>query len=308
MVNPEPWINHRTLIAGLEKEQRDDLLARSDRLGLIRLACHWGSIALIAVLILLRVPLWPLLMVAEGVLIVFLFTTLHETIHKTAFRSAWINDAVAAVCGFLILLPPHWFRYFHFAHHRHTHDPEKDPELATPKPRTVAQYALYLSGLPYWSAQMRTLFVNAAGRDADEFVPAGGRAKVRSEARMFLSIYALLLAGSLVLANPALLWIWIMPALLGQPFLRAYLLAEHTLCPHVANMLDNSRTTFTNALIRFIAWNMPYHAEHHAYPAVPFHKLPEFHAVTRKFLSQTERGYVRFHGKRVATFERPQGD
>jgi fatty acid desaturase len=301
-------IDHRALIAGLDKNVRDDLLERSDRLGLIRLAAHWGSIALIAALIALRVPLWPLLMVAEGILIVFLFTTLHETIHKTAFRSASINDAVAAVCGFLILLPPHWFRYFHFAHHRHTHDPEKDPELATPKPSTFAQYALYLSGLPYWSAQARTLFINAAGRNADEFVPTGGRARVRSEARLFLSVYALLLAGSLALANPALLWIWIFPALLGQPFLRAYLLAEHTLCPHVANMLDNSRTTFTNALIRFIAWNMPYHAEHHAYPAVPFHKLPKFHAVTRQFLSQTERGYARFHGRLVATFERPQGD
>ena len=24
----------------------------------------------------------------------------------------------------------------------------------------------------------------------------------------------------------------------------------------------------------FLAWNMPYHAEHHAFPAVPFHNLP----------------------------------
>ena len=65
-------------------------------------------------------------------------------------------------------------------------------------------------------------------------------------------------------------------SLLGQPFLRAYLLAEHARCPHVANMLENTRTTFTTALVRLIAWNMPFHAEHHAYPAVPFHKLPRF--------------------------------
>ena len=24
-------------------------------------------------------------------------------------------------------------------------------------------------------------------------------------------------------------------------------------------------------------WNMPYHAEHHAYPSVPFHALPQLH-------------------------------
>ena len=86
-----------------------------------------------------------------------------------------------------------------------------------------------------------------------------------------------------------------MPVLFGQPFLRAYLLAEHARCPHVANMLENTRTTFTTALVRFVAWNMPYHAEHHAYPAVPFHKLPRFHQIVRAHLRSTERGYVRFH-------------
>ena len=40
---------------------------------------------------------------------------------------------------------------------------------------------------------------------------------------------------------------------------------------------------------------MPYHAEHHAYPAVPFHKLPEFHEILQRHLKETENGYVRFH-------------
>ena len=57
-------------------------------------------------------------------------------------------------------------------------------------------------------------------------------------------------------------------------------------------MLENTRTTFTTALVRLIAWNMPFHAEHHAYPAVPFHKLPRFHEFVRQHLRTTERGYV----------------
>jgi fatty acid desaturase len=42
---------------------------------------------------------------------------------------------------------------------------------------------------------------------------------------------------------------------------------------------------------------MPYHAEHHAYPAVPFHKLPRFHEITRHHLRTTEQGYARFNRK-----------
>ena len=79
---------------------------------------------------------------------------------------------------------------------------------------------------------------------------------------------------SLWLQTAVLLWVWIIPALLGQPFLRLYLLAEHGCCAFVANMFENSRTTFTGPLVRFLAWNMPYHAEHHAFPTVPFYRLP----------------------------------
>ena len=81
--------------------------------------------------------------------------------------------------------------------------------------------------------------------------PKRRKAKVRLEARIFVAAYAALALGSVALWSPALLWAWIVPILFGQPFLRAYLLAEHARCPHVANMLENTRTTFTTALVRF---------------------------------------------------------
>jgi fatty acid desaturase len=64
------------------------------------------------------------------------------------------------------------------------------------------------------------------------------------------------------------------PLLVGQGFLRPYLLAEHTACAFTRDCLENTRTTLTLWLVRLFAWNMPYHAEHHAYPAVPFHARP----------------------------------
>ena len=39
---------------------------------------------------------------------------------------------------------------------------------------------------------------------------------------------------------------WILPQLLCQPFLRAYVLAEHTGCTMDRNGLTNTRTTLTN--------------------------------------------------------------
>ena len=96
------------------------------------------------------------------------------------------------------------------------------------------------------------------------------------------------------LLGPALLWLWLVPVLLGQPALRLYLLAEHGDCPKVANMFENTRTTFTTGLVRLLAWNMPYHVEHHVMPMVPFHRLPELHGVMRDRLRVTAEGYVAF--------------
>jgi fatty acid desaturase len=88
--------------------------------------------------------------------------------------------------------------------------------------------------------------------------------------------------------------------LLGQPFLRLYLLAEHTGCPLIANMLENSRTTLSLAPIRRLAWNMPYHAEHHACPALPFHALPAAHRLLRARIPVQAPGYVAVHREIVA--------
>jgi len=292
-------VDHRAIIAGLTAEQRAELTGRRNGPGLLRLAVHGGAIAGLGALIFAGVPLWPLLLLPQGILIVFLFTLLHECVHETAFATPWLNRAVAAVAGFLVLVPATWFRYFHFAHHRHTHDPDNDPELMSPKPETLWQYVKYLSGIPLWIGMAKTILLNAARPSNEPYVPEKGRRKVHDEARITLFLYGGLAGGSIALGMDTLLWIWVVPALLGQPFLRAYLLAEHARCPHVANMLENTRTTFTTAIVRFVAWNMPYHAEHHAYPAVPFHRLPQFHGVVRDHLRTTERGYGRFHKRYI---------
>jgi fatty acid desaturase len=294
-------IDHRDVIASLTNEERGRLTGKSNGPGMVQFSCHLGAIVILGALIAARVPYWPVLMLPQGILIVFLFTLLHETVHRTAFETQWLNDAVARFCSLAIALPADWFRYFHFAHHRFTQDPDNDPELAFPKPETMRQYIVHVSGLPVWLGHFKTLWTNATGRCRDSYVPPKGLPKVRAEARAMIAFYAVVLLVCLYFRSTLLLYVWIVPAMLGQPFLRLYLLAEHGRCPFVANMLENTRTTFTNWFVRKLAWNMPFHAEHHAYPGVPFHQLPAFHVLIERHLKVTEAGYVRFHEKYIDT-------
>jgi fatty acid desaturase len=52
-------------------------------------------------------------LILHGIVLVFLFAPLHESLHRTAFRSRWLNNGVAWFAGLVLLLPPDWFRAFH---------------------------------------------------------------------------------------------------------------------------------------------------------------------------------------------------
>jgi len=296
-------MDHRSLIASIPPDAKDALQRRSDRAGLRHLALYCAALGLCSICIAARVPLWPLFLLPQGLLLVFLFTLSHECTHKTPFRSGWINEAVGHLVSVPIALPFIWFRYFHLAHHKWTNHPENDPELGgKPRPGNWPSLLIYLSGWPYWSGMGVVLFRNAMGRFDAPYLPKRQHRAIRIEARVLLTLYGL--AALSLFLSPLLIWLWLVPALIGQPFLRLYLLAEHGLCPPVANMLENSRTTFTNRIVRFLAWNMPYHAEHHAFPNVPFHQLPAFHDWTRTHLQSTSNGYARFTADYVQRLER----
>ena len=286
-------MDHKIFVASLSSDRLASLNETADAPGLRHLAGHAGLIVFLGLWIAQGWILWPLAMVAQGIALCFLFTLQHEATHKTPFRTPWLNEWVGRAAGLLIVQPFEWFRYFHLAHHRHTNIPGKDPELmAGAKPETWPAYLRHVSGLPYWRAMAGVVVNNALGRDPGDYVPARARVRVQAEARWMLAAYAL--AGLWLMASPLLLWVWILPGLLGQPFLRLYLLAEHGRCPFVADMLQNTRTTLTNRIVRFLAWNMPYHIEHHTLPQVPFHKLPDLHRDMQGHHGVLENGYAAF--------------
>ena len=288
-------MDHKAFLASLSSEKLRQLEQRRDGPAIFRLAVHGGLIFLLGFLIAVEIPWWPVLMLPQGILIVFLFTLEHETAHQTAFASDRLNAIVGRICGCLVFVPTAWFRYFHFAHHRHTQDPDNDPELEGGKPDTRLQYFWHITGLPLWWAMLKIHLANANGSQFPRYVSKRAYSRLKFEARLLIGIYCALVLGSIAMQSTLLLWVWVLPAIIGQPFLRLYLLAEHGRCPFVSNMLNNTRTTFTNSVVRWVAWNMPYHAEHHTAPTVPFHQLPALHELVREHLGATSDGYVAFH-------------
>lgn len=271
------------------------LTTRSDLKGAIQLGAHLTLLALagLGVHASLGTPWLIFSLPVYGTLLIFLFAPLHECIHLTAFKTRWVNNAVAAPIGFLLLLPFQYFRAFHFAHHRHTQDPELDPELLDMKPLMQGRYWLYLTGLPTWWQAARTLWRHVAGTVDEPYIEARLHRRVIDEARVHVAGYALLIGGSILFSSAGFWWYWILPALIAQPLLRLYLLAEHSGCDFSDDMLANTRTTYTVPWVNFLAWNMPYHAEHHYLASVPFHALPALHSHVGARVKHRGDGYLR---------------
>ena len=77
--------------------------------------------------------------------------------------------------------------------------------------------------------------------------------------------------------------------------LRFVLMAEHQGTAFGADGLTNTRTTLTLAPLRRLMWNMPFHAEHHLYPSLPFHALAAAHGRLASRLAHCAPGYLAVH-------------
>ena len=292
-------MDHKSFLKTLNANDKARLNARSDAHGLRHLMLYCAVLGVTGSWIFFALPLWHIMMIPHGILIAFLFTLQHECTHNTPFKTHWLNSVVGHVIAFLLFQPFLWFRYFHLAHHKYTNIAGKDPELGGhEKPRSWSAFLRHLSTVDYWWAKITTLIGNSVGPLNASYIPPRKRRALRAEAVLLIVAYALVFA----IAPTALLRLWIVPLVLGFPVLRLYLLAEHGRCPEVEDMFLNTRTTLTTRLVRFLAWNMPYHAEHHAMPSVPFHKLPTLHDMTAAHLGQVSHGYSDFSKEYVSSF------
>lgn len=233
-------------------------------------------------------------MVLQGWLLLALFAPLHETAHHTAFEQRGINLVVGWLCGLPALFNWHYYQLFHFAHHRHTQDPALDPELDPPAPRTRREYLWRLTGWQTWKGRVRVLARLVLGRtEAFRFIPASSRGRVVGSARLQLAVTAAAFGLAIATGHVStLLVVWLGPVVLAMPLLRGYLLVEHTGCSEGSDGLANTRTTISNAFVRATMWNMPYHAEHHLFPSVPFHALPALHCRIAGRLRHVSPGYA----------------
>jgi len=272
------------------------LYARSNWHGLTQTSAHVLLLVAGGWLVLATRGTWWVLpaLLMQGIFVNALFGAMHESVHYGSFKTRRACDLLAFFSGAAILNNAGFYRHFHLAHHRYTQDPDRDPELITSgTPRTWKNYLFRISAIPFLMLRGRDILLFPFGYRGDvTYIHPSAWGQVRRWGRWLLALYAVLLAGSIALHTDVVLWVWFIPLLIGLPLLRLYLLCEHTLCPNSDDGFANTRTTLSNPIVRFLMWNLPYHAEHHLFPNIAFHNLPEAHRHLRPHLRHVAEGYI----------------
>ena len=272
----------------LDRDTLRNLQQRQDLVSLIHLALQLTAFAAGIGLVVYASPR-PLLAIPAAVLLGTAWTTLfapfHECTHQTAFRSSRLNAVGTWLTGIPYGMAPAAYRDFHFTHHRYTHDPARDPEiLGAPSvavwPTAPRTWLWMVAGLWFIWLKVGLMFrVSFSSAARSELTPPWAQpdhwARIVWETRVVTLAWAGLLALALVGVRGAG---WLLLALLlSHVFQAIWLTAEHTGLPHEGTILARTRTTQTSPFISWWLWNMNYHAEHHAWPAIPWHALPSVH-------------------------------
>jgi len=280
----------------LPKEEWDKYVNKSsDFAGFVQLMYHGGCAAVAAYVVHLGLQAQsaPILMAGEvmlGFVSSFYFMGFHEFIHNTAFATKCINKMLATVTGFFIFRGANWFWCFHWLHHRYTQDPERDPELSggssdlMDPAKSVYMYMRFLTGWPFGFERSFKMVKMAMGLHIDSWVEEADLVTtVRIESALYVLGYVAFAVGAVMNANiqAFVIWYWLVPHMLGAGHLRFYQFAEHRAC-ETGDFTDldawgSGRTTATWFFYRRLAWNMPFHIEHHAWPAASFDQLPAVH-------------------------------
>ena len=181
-----------------------------DTVAVRQLGRHVGLLAVLGLWVFIGLPMWGAVLFLLAVPLAALSALQHACVHRTAFKTKWINELVGYVTGFLMFQPFQWYRLDHLEHHRLN-------GLRTTlnyHPETMRELLIYVSGITVWREKANAILENGGGLEESDFIGEDLFPKLRREAQLMIILYVHAIAFTIFI-SPILFWIWLLPLILG---------------------------------------------------------------------------------------------
>jgi len=199
------------------------------------------------------------------------FTIWHESVHRNVSTTRWLNDLVGVFGVFPYMAPYFLERWLHLKHHSRLNQPD-DPN------------GIYTAG-PFWQLPIRYLRILAFYRERAHEDPRSREEKIADTLPpiLLVSLYALAWWQG-VLLDVVLLWL--LPVVIAKVIMDWYI----NYAPHVGLPPDR----FKGTRVLDLPWLTPlllchnYHAIHHLWPGLPWHRYPPVFREKLAYLRENE--------------------
>jgi fatty acid desaturase len=236
--------------------------------GIVVVAAGWGGL-----------PVAALMALLIGQAFAGMAFVAHETLHGAVLRSRRARHVVGWLAFLPFMISPRlWTVWHNQVHHGHTKHPDLDPDaypsLADYRRRRLLRVLDRLALGAGHPAGFVSLVLGLTGQSLKCLFTVGGQ-------RRYMSRRAQLLAGAETLAAAAVwaalavilgplpwLFAFVLPLLVANAVVMAYILTNHGLSPYteVNDPLLNSLSVTTPRLLGALHLNFGYHVEHHLFP------------------------------------------
>ncbi len=197
------------------------------------------------------------------------FTPMHDAAHKSVAKARWVSELVGRASGALLLAPFPAFRWIHLEHHKHTNEPDADPDF-------------YSGTGPRWQLPLRWLTQDLHYYWVYLARPERPRRERLEAVGTLVGSYALLVA--IALSGH---WQFVAAWLVGARFAIAMLAFAFDYLPHAPHDVIQRQDRYRATTLIDHAWLTPiflyqnYHLIHHLYPGVPFYRYAKVYQERR---------------------------
>ncbi len=291
----------------IDKKKLKELSRRSDYQGLIHFFFYFLFLFVSGYLAYLTIDsLWSILFFfIYGTIYSFSVSNWHETVHRTAFRTRWINEIFYHISSFMCDFEGFRWRWSHTFHHTYTlqTEGEYDHEIQISRPTELFWFFLNyipLSDLLFPHRLIKFEVLKHAFGKLTPVVkvsaPESQKKKIIWNSRLYVSIWLGVIMLSYFTGSILPIIYIILPTYYGKPLWFAVNVTQHL--GAAINKKDHRLSTYSlkiNPILSFLYWKMEYHLEHHLFPMVPSYNLSNLQNEIKDQIPQPFNGLFRFY-------------
>jgi beta-carotene hydroxylase len=204
------------------------------------------------------------------------YTVAHDSIHGSISGNRasmrWINKALGYIAAWILMIPLTAHRHEHMAHHRHTNDPEQDPDFPV---------ARMQDSVPAAAGAAVQIII---GQFSHYFRYRWRQAPMKQNLVLCLEVAAAILPRLAILMSGYWvegLLLFVLAWLIGVVvllYLFAYIV--HRPHEHAGRYQDTSTILLPGAAGKLLTWLwlfQNYHSIHHLFPRVPFYQYAKLY-------------------------------